>query len=184
MDDVVIQMTERWVQRFVVDLNLCPFARREIEGGRVRYAVTEARSEAELLAALDSEMQTLDAQPEIATTLLIHSWVLTDFFSFNQFLDEVDRLLISTRREGIYQVASFHPQYQYAHTQVDDPENFANRSPYAMLHILREADVSAAVAAHPDTSAIPATNLTTLNALGAAKLEQMWQAVRDDSSND
>jgi hypothetical protein len=179
-EDKVIAATRCWVERFVVDLNLCPFARRELEQGGLRFSVTSAADEAQLLQALQHEIDLLLADSAIETTLLIHPAALPDFYDYNQFLGECERLLHALDLEGVLQVASFHPQYQFAGTAADAAENYSNRSPYPMLHVLREESVARAVAAHPDVDGIPARNIATLNTRGAAQLLAMRQACCDD----
>jgi len=136
--EAIAFVMRRWVEDLVVGLNLCPFAGRELVRNRVRFVVTEATTEEQLLAALETELALLNNDPAVETTLLIHPDVLQDFFDYNQFLDTADQLLVHTELEGVYQVASFHPDYQFAGTAAYDAENFTNRSPYPMLHILRE----------------------------------------------
>ena len=165
-----------WVENVVVGLNLCPFARRELQQGRVRFALCTARNEEALLQALATELELLDANPGIETTLLIHPRVLQDFPAYNQFLDSADQLLAEMQMEGVYQVASFHPDYQFAGTAVDDPENYTNRSPYPLLHLLREDSLERAIAAHPDVAAIPTRNIALMNALGVGKLRTLLAA--------
>ncbi len=165
-----IAAVQAWVRQVVIDLQICPFASREVDAGRVRYCVSEARTPEDLLHNLADEMHWLDHHPETATTLLIHPQALKNFAAYNQFLDLADALLESLDRDGVYQVASFHPGYQFAGTAVDDAENFTNRSPYPMLHLLREEDVAAAVAAHPDPEGIPDRNIARLQEIGAEEL--------------
>jgi len=178
-DATVIRQTVDWIQRFVVDLNLCPFARRELETGRVRFAVSRDRDAAALVTTLRRECHTLLADERIETTFLIHPDALRDFLAYNDCLDEVDRLLRSEGLEGVLQVASFHPGYQFAGTSVDDAENFSNRSPWPMLHLLREASVTEAVARHPDAEGIPDRNIETLRRIGSATLLAHWYACRN-----
>jgi len=171
----VIAATRRWIERFVVGFNLCPFARRELEEGRVRFAVTRARDALQLLQALQDELELLGADGDLETTLLIHPEVLSGFSDYNQFLDDCERLLRALDLEGVFQIASFHPDYQFAGTDPGDAENFSNRSPYPMLHILREASVERAVAGYADIEAVPARNIATLGKLGPERLRALWQ---------
>lgn len=169
------EAVRRWLASFVVGLSLCPFAARELENHRVRFAVSTAETEDHLLSDLDAELTLLNSTPSIETTLLIHPQVLQAFADFNQFLDLVDRLLDVSGYEGIFQVASFHPHYQFAGTAEDDAENYSNRSPYPILHILREESVARAIASHPCTDDIPATNIARLNALGRDRLTALLE---------
>ncbi len=176
VDSEVIAVVRRWVETVVVGLTLCPFARRELETGRVRFSVTDARSQDALLAALQQELKTLIGNPRIETTILIHPQVLTDFLAYNQFLDVADALLEAMDLVGTVQIASFHPAYQFAGCAADDAENYSNRSPYPMLHLLREDSVALAVDGHPDIDSIPAVNQARLRALGRDELQALLDA--------
>lgn len=160
--------TRRWLQRAVIGLNLCPFAKAVTAKDQVRFVATDAASEPELLAALGAELALLrDTPPAIVdTTLLIHPQVLTDFYDYNDFLDAADALVAEMDLEGVLQIASFHPQYRFAGSGENDVENCSNRSPYPILHLLREDSVSRAVAAYPDADAIIERNMRTLRRLG------------------
>jgi hypothetical protein len=161
--------TQAWVDRVVVGLNLCPFAKAVQARNQVRYVVSEATAVDALLSELLEEMGRLVAtDPEVLdTTLLIHPRVLNDFLDFNEFLGAADEALDQLGLEGVLQVASFHPQFQFAGTDVDDVTNATNRSPYPTLHLLREDSVDRAVAAFPEAGAIYEKNIRTLAALGA-----------------
>jgi hypothetical protein len=161
-----------WVEDFVVAEQLCPFARQPLASGKIRFAVSAAESEAALIAALAEELQRLLQTAEIETTLLIHPCVLNDFPTYNQFLDDVDELLRRLDLEGVVQVASFHPDYQFAGTNADDAENYSNRSPYPLLHLLREESIEVAVEAHPDIDAVPERNIQHLSQIGADELQR------------
>ncbi len=156
-------------------MNLCPFARREVVRGSVRYAVTDVAKTTTLLAEVQQELERLLAEPEIETTLLIHPNALSDFFDYNDFLGVCEALIADMALEGVIQIASFHPAYQFAGTEPGDAENFTNRSPYPMLHLLREDSISRAVDSHPDIDAVPERNIALLNRTGAVELERIWQ---------
>jgi len=175
-NDKVIAPVRRWLDSVVVDLNLCPFARRELVKNRVRFVVTEADTEEQLLVALETELDLLRNDPSIETTLLIHPNVLEDFYDYNQFLSFSDGMLVQMKLEGVYQVASFHPDYRFSGTEPDDVENFTNRSPYPMLHIIREESLERAIADYPDVEQIPTRNIKLMNDLGRRKLETLLQA--------
>ena len=166
----IIAQTERWLNIAVIGLNLCPFAKAEQVHGRIRYCTSEATSTAQLLLNLEQEIYHLRRQDpqKTETTLLIHPHVLADFLDYNDFLDETDALLARVDPDGEFQIASFHPQYQFGGTAPDAIENYTNRSPYPMLHLLREASVARAVASFPDAAQIYERNIATLNALGHA----------------
>jgi uncharacterized protein len=163
----------------VVGLDLCPFAKRELLHDRVRFAVTDATSDDQLTTALTDELALLQRDPSIETTLLIHPWVLEDFSAYNQFLDLADELLGQLNLEGVYQVASFHPQYQFAGTAPDDAENHTNRSPYPLLHLIREDSLERAIEAFPGVEDIPARNIRLMNEMGKEKLRALVQACFD-----
>jgi uncharacterized protein len=161
----------------VIGLNLCPFAESPYRGGRVRFHVSEQRSAAGLLEELRLELTKLaSADPkECETTLLIHPWVLADFVEYNDFLEVCDAAVAELDLEGELQVASFHPHYQFAGSKPSDIENYTNRSPFPMLHILREASVERAVAAVGDAEEIYRRNIRTLRALGHAGWQRLWR---------
>jgi hypothetical protein len=169
-DDDQIQAVRRWVESVVIANNLCPFAKREIDADRVRFVVTKAPTQAKLLESLTSELELLGRTPSIETTLVIHPDVLTDFHDYNQFLDTADHLLVELQLEGEFQIASFHPDYQFADTEKDDAENFTNRSPFPVLHLLREASLENAIAHTADIDQIPVRNVAKMNQLGVEAL--------------
>ena len=164
----VIAATQLWLEKAVIGLNLCPFAKAVHVKKQIRYVVSEATTADALLEELMAELRKLQDTPpeEIDTTLLIHPHVLTDFLDFNDFLDTVDIAVAEPEFGDEFQVASLHPQYQFAGTAVDDIENYSNRSPYPTLHLLRESSVDRAVDAFPDADRIPDTNIETLEKLG------------------
>lgn len=176
--DQVIAATRKWLERAVIGLQLCPFAAGPHLTDRVRYCVSAQRSGAGLLEELSVELHALqDADPlKCETTLLIHPQVLTDFREYNDFLDACDAAVAEQGFEGELQVASFHPRYQFAGSSVQDIENYTNRSPYPMLHLLREASVTRAVANFPHIERIGATNKETLRRLGHEGWRQLWIA--------
>jgi len=169
----IIEATRRWLSDVVIGLNLCPFARRELVNERIRFVVTEAVSDEALLRALQAELTHLNQHPETETTLLIHPGALQDFLEYNEFLAVADGLLADMELEGVYQVASFHPDYQFGGTATDDAENYTNRSPYPMLHLLREHSLERAIAGYPDTESIPDQNIALMNRLGAKHMRRM-----------
>ena len=165
-----VASTRRWLERAVIGLTLCPFAKAVYVKRQVRFAVTAAASREELLAELRHELEILArADPgAIATTLLIHPRAMTDFIEFSFFLREIDAVLVDLELDGILQVASFHPRYEFAGIASDDVANCTNRSPHPTLHLLREADIDRAVAAFPDAATIYERNIETLRRLGHA----------------
>jgi hypothetical protein len=177
-DDLFIVETRAWVERVVIGLKLCPFAPAPALKGLIRYATSEAETREALLEDLATELQHLVASPpeEVETTLLVHPQVLQDFHGFNDFLEIADEALRMWGLEGEIQIASFHPQYQFAGTDPDDIGNATNRSPYPMLHLLREQSIARAVDAFGDTRSISAANLETLEKLGPAGLAALRRA--------
>jgi hypothetical protein len=171
-----IAPVRKWVESLVVGMNLCPFAKRELVNDRVRFTVTEASSEEALLTSLQAELALLVGNPAIETTLLIHPEILQDFHAYNQFLNYVDELLVQMQLEGVIQVASFHPDYQFGGTEPDDAENYTNRSPYPLLHLLRETSIERAASEHPDVSQIPVRNIELMNSTGKDKLQVLIDA--------
>lgn len=171
----VIDDMRLWLERAVIGLNLCPFAKAVHVKGQVHYAVSGARSPGALLEHLDRELTELVAREpaERDTTLLIAPQALPDFLDFNDFLGRVERLVARRGLEGAIQVASFHPRYQFADTEADDITNFTNRAPYPTLHLLRESSIDRAVQAFPQAEAIFEANMETMRRLGPAG----WQAL-------
>ncbi len=175
INETIIADTQDWLDKAVIGLNLCPFAKAVHVKKQVRYAVSSATTEEALLAELMTELRYLqNTDPELVdTTLLIHPYVLTDFLDYNDFLDTVDIATAEPEFNDAFQVASLHPQYQFAGTEVDDIENYTNRAPYPTLHLLREDSVDRAVAAFPNADRIPDVNIETLKKLG----HEGWEAL-------
>jgi hypothetical protein len=166
--DAIIAATRHWLDKAVIGLNLCPFAKAVQAKGQIRYVVSDATEAEALLADLVHELKALQAADpqQVDTTLLIHPGVLNNFLDYNDFLAIADAAVAELGLEGEIQVASFHPDYQFDGTAPDDIENFSNRSPYPTLHLLREASVDAAVQAFPDAANIYEHNIETLRQLG------------------
>lgn len=173
--EAVVAATQRWVERAVIGLNLCPFAKGVQTKGQVHYAVSQADDPQALLADLKQALLDLQAcvPDQRDTTFLIAPLALPDFLDFNDFLDRADRLLRKMRLDGIFQIASFHPQFRFADAAPDDISHFTNRAPYPILHLLREQSIDRAVAAFPDAALIYEHNMQTLRALGHAG----WKAL-------
>lgn len=179
-DEAIILAVRKWVETFVVGMNLCPFAKRELVKGRVRFVTTAASTQEELLTVLHAELEVLNADPSVETTLLIHPDVLQDFYDYNDFLSFADSLLVDMALEGTYQIASFHPDYQFGGTHPDDAENYTNRAPYPVLHLLREESLERVIADYPDVDDIPERNIELMNKLGAAKLQALLQSCSEE----
>ncbi|CUA98836.1 DUF1415 domain-containing protein [Thiomonas bhubaneswarensis] len=167
-EDAVVAQTRAWVDRLVIGLNLCPFARAPQVKGRIRYVHSTAATPEDLLHALGDELRLLAgiAPEEVETTLLIHPKTLTHFAHYNAFLDEAEALLVRLELLGTLQIASFHPHYRFSGTRPDDVTNATNRSPFPMLHLIRESSIDRAVAAFADTASIYRTNQATMRRLG------------------
>jgi uncharacterized protein len=170
-----IELTKNWLERAVIGLNLCPFAKAVHAKGQIRWVLSEAHSPEALLQELVAELQLLaHTDPEaIDTTMLVHPQVLHDFLDFNDFLDVADAALEDLQLDGVLQIASFHPQFQFADSAPDDMGNFSNRAPFPTLHLLREESVEKAVLAFPEAEAIFERNIQTLEDLGLSGWQQL-----------
>ena len=175
-NEAVIAATQLWLERAVIGLNLCPFAKSVHVKQQIRYVVSTATTSEDLLAELIRELELLaEANPsKIEMTLFVHPYVLTDFLDYNDFLDVVDETLEELELDGILQVATMHPQYQFADTEPDDITNYTNRSPYPTLHLLREASIEQAVAGYPDAEKIFDRNIETMRRIG----HEGWDALQ------
>jgi len=173
--DRVIAATRNWVEKAVIGLRLCPFAASPYLRGLVRYRVSEQQSPEGLAEELAQELLYLAAADPLLceTSLLIHPYVLGDFLEYNQFLDQADAAVAALGLRGELQIASFHPAYQFAGSGPDDVENYSNRSPYPMLHLLREPSVERAAAAFPEVNEIGNRNMATLRELGAVGFRKL-----------
>jgi hypothetical protein len=179
MSNEIINATRRWLERAVIGLNLCPFAKSVHVKGQIRYVVSAAKSEDALLDDLERELRLLDESSpvDVDTTLLITPEVLTDFGDFANFLDFVEVVVRTQGYSGTLQVASFHPDYVFADTEADDVANYTNRAPYPTLHLLREASLARATAAFPDAADIYERNIETLRRIGL----EGWRALEVDA---
>ena len=173
-----VAATQAWLEKAVIGLNLCPFAKAVHVHRRIRYFVSAAAATRRLLEDLMSELRVLAAAnpDQCETTLLIHPHVLSDFADYNDFLARADDAVAELGLEGVIQIASFHPGYRFADAGPDDIENYTNRSPYPMLHLLRESSVEHAVTTYPDTATIYQKNIQTLRRLGHDGWRRLWQA--------
>jgi uncharacterized protein len=180
-DQSVIALTRRWIEKAVIGLNLCPFAKPIFANDLIRYCVSAAQSTQALRGELMDELNTLRAADprEVETTLLIHPRVLGEFAEYNAFLDEADAAVAELGLTGTLQVASFHPRYQFSGTDPDDIENYTNRSPYPMLHLLRESSIERAVAAISDPAEIYERNIETMRRLSHAGWRRLWPGEGD-----
>lgn len=183
--ETVVAETRAWVDRAVIGLNLCPFAKAVQVKNQIRYVVSDATGAEALLDALREELRLLAgaAPAQVETTLLIHPCVLTSFGDFNDFLSVADAALEALGYAGVLQVASFHPQYRFAGTVADDVTNATNRSPYPTLHLLREESIDRAVAAFPEAESIYGRNIVTLEALGPEGWAALQAQCRKDAED-
>ncbi len=170
---LIVDRTRSWVESFVIGLGLCPFAHHELMRDRVRFHVCEARSALDLIPVLEAELERISTDGDIGTTLLIHPRALTAFDAYLDFLEIADQMVTGMGLEGIIQIASFHPDYQFEGTTADDVSNMTNRSPYPMLHLIREADITRAVENHPDIEGIPAANIARLRVMGREAIKTL-----------
>lgn len=174
-DTIIIERTRRWLSSTVIGLNLCPFAKRVFDAELIRYVVTEAADEENLLQAFSSELTSLANTPitSVETTLLIHPQALVSFDSYLDFLVVAEQRIRQLGLRGIIQLASFHPAYQFAGTEPDAVENYTNRSPYPMLHLLREESISKVANDPRNLLAIPERNQQTMRSLGERIVRQL-----------
>jgi hypothetical protein len=179
-DDAIVDSVRAWLETLVIGLNLCPFAKAIYVKKQIRYVVSHAETSRTLMLDLERELQLLaDSNPlEIESTLLIHPFALKEFQDFNNFLPLGDCALDALKLNGIIQLASFHPDYQFHDTERDDVSNFSNRSPYPILHLLREDSVAKAVDSLANPDEIFERNIETLNARGLAAVESMLASTK------
>ncbi|MHB9117099.1 MAG: DUF1415 domain-containing protein [Burkholderiales bacterium] len=180
-EETIVARTRCWIERVVIEFNLCPFARKPYESGLVRYVVSPADRAEALLTELMRELEFLRATDagEVETTVLIHPYVLADFFDYNDFLGMVDDMLYQEGYEGEFQVASLHPDYQFAGVPADAAENYSNRSPYPVLHLLREDGLAQAIAGYARPDKIPERNIRMLEKMGAERMRELLRACRE-----
>jgi len=176
-----IPATQKWVEQVVIGLTLCPFAKSPFVLGRIRYEVFEGDDKSAFLACIAAEMLLLRDTPVAVceTSLLIHPHILTSFYDYNDFQEEIEAILHDKGLEGEIQVATFHPKYRFAGTGLKAAENFTNRSPYPMLHFLREESIAKAVETYPNIHDIPAKNIATMNAIGFEQAKATLKATRE-----
>lgn len=178
MSTEVEAKTRKWLENMVIGLNLCPFAKSVYIKNQVRIVVYQG-SQDELLGCVDEELLYLQKTPESETdtTLIVIPNLLQDYYDFNDFLIYTDALLEERKLEGEIQIADFHPEYQFAGTQKDDVENYTNRSPYPILHLLRESSIDRAVEQFPDAAEIFERNITKMQSLGKEKLKALMSVI-------
>jgi hypothetical protein len=170
-----IQHSQKWLEDVIVAHNFCPFAKRELIKNSIRFDVVEHQDIEPCLEALIAACETMDEDAEVETTLLILPNGFTDFESYLDLLDVSERILEARRYEGVYQLASFHPNYCFDEADSDDPANYTNRSPYPMLHLLREASIEASLKNIEDPEAIPLNNIERARSIGLEALEKQLE---------
>jgi uncharacterized protein len=171
-----ITATQTWLSSIIIAHNICPFARREQERGSIRFSVDQHTDMEDCLLNLMQECERLDSDTDIETTLLIYANTFQTFDDYLDFLALAEELLIDQGYEGIYQLASFHPEYCFDGASLDDPANYTNRSPYPMLHLLRETSIERAVNSYPDVENIPQRNIVLTRQLGLDKVKTLLAA--------
>lgn len=179
--DTGIAQTQRWVDEVVLRNNFCPFAHKPARDGTIRYVSSQAKDEQSLADDIISELMFLKEADKAVTetTMIVAPFVLAAFSDYNQFLDVVDTIIDELELDGFFQVASFHPQYQFADLGPDDVRNYTNRSPYPMFHIIREESVALVRATYPGVAEIPTQNMACLEKLGLAQAESTLAACRN-----
>ena len=186
--EVVINQTRFWVKTVIIESNFCPFAKRELERKRIRFSVSEQTQIEYILEELINECIYLDGNEDVETTLLVLPLALADFEQYLDMLDLAEQLLIDQGYEGTYQLASFHPQYRFAQSDSDDAANYTNRSPYPMLHLLREASLERALSNYPDPENIPMRNIEHARKSGLdvmkSRLEECYKALDNVQGED
>lgn len=179
-DQAIINSTQAWLNSFIIAFNICPFAHREQQRNSIRYQVAQTARFETALEILMQECDFLDTHPETETTLLILPTGFNDFDEYLDMLAMAEQLMIDQGYEGVYQLASFHPDYCFEAVDItnnaEDPANYTNRSPYPMLHLIREASIERAVEKHPNPDNIPADNIKLTRELGLKKLQTLLAA--------
>ncbi|MDD5274552.1 MAG: DUF1415 domain-containing protein [Methylovulum sp.] len=175
-DQHIIDATQAWLKSFIIEYAICPFAKREMEQGTIAFRVNHDSEVADCLLDLMLECDRLDTDPEIATTLLIYTDAFPSFDGYLDFLEFAEALMVDRGYEGVYQLASFHPDYCFEGELPDDPANYTNRSPYPMVHLLRESSIEQAVASYPQPEEIPQRNIELTRRLGLAKMQALLAA--------
>lgn len=186
MNDIksITQQTKNWLRDIIIKLNFCPFANREFLNNSIRYSVSEASDLESALHALADEFNFLDNNKETETTLLIFSQSFSEFDDFLELIDYANQLLDDLGCESVYQLAHFHPDYCFDGTEASDASNYTNRSPYPILHLLREKSLQIAIQSHTDTSSIPDTNIILARQLGADKMQQLLDQCKNIQSEE
>jgi len=172
-DEEVVASVKSWIDKVIVGLNFCPFAKKEMERNTVRYAISPATQVNDALSHLLDELALLDQQQDMQTTLLVFPLGFADFERYLDMLELANSLLAQGGYGGIYQLASFHPDYCFEGEEQNDPANYTNRSPFPILHILRESSIEAVLKRYPEPESIPENNITKARELGSSFLQAL-----------
>ena len=175
-DQQLIDTTQNWLKTIIIEYSICPFAKRELERRSIRFVASHDTDIENCLSNLMLECDRLNSDAGIETTLIIYDQAFICFDDYLDFVELAEELLLVEDYEGVYQLASFHPDYCFEGAKQDDPANYTNRSPYPMLHLLREASLEKAIDAYPDPEAIPERNIKLLRELGLAKVKSLLAA--------
>lgn len=167
----IINSVKYWIEKTIIGFNFCPFAKREFDNDKIHYEVVDDGNVAEQLHALVNEFQRLNNNESVETTIIIYLIGLESFFDYLDFLEVANQLLADEGYEGVYQLASFHPDYCFSDVKQDDPSNYTNRSPYPVIHIIREASLERVLAKYPNPELIPLKNIELARLKGEAFLE-------------
>lgn len=178
-NEKIIQQTRTWINQVVIGCNFCPFAAKEMKNDTIHYSVVNSESTEDCLTAFMEECKRLDNSPEIETTLLIYPLAFADFEEYLDLVDMAEQLILDQDYEGIYQVASFHPHYLFAGSTEKDASNYTNRSPYPMLHLLREASIEKVLEKYPDPESIPERNIRFAEEKGVEWMRALLQTSRE-----
>jgi hypothetical protein len=176
-EEHIISQTKHWLRSFIIKLNICPFAKHVVEKNTLKIAVSNVKTIEKGLEDLVMELMFLDQNAGVETTLLIFPTLCRDFFDYLDFVDMAEIVLHDQGYEGVYQLATFHPDYCFADTDFNDVSNYTNRSPYPMLHLLREDSVEKAIAHYGDTETIPKNNIATMHKLGLEQIKKLLAAL-------
>ncbi len=184
LDQHIVKLTEDWIRSFIIPLNICPFAKREFDKGSIKIDVINAPTIQEALEEIFIALVFLDKTPEVETSLLVFPSLFKDFLDYLDFVDYAESLLDEEEYEGVYQLATFHPDYCFADTAPNDVTNYTNRSPYPMLHLLREKSVEKAIKHYGDTTKIPEDNMNTMRKLGLENIKKRLAALKPNEPGD
>lgn len=181
-DDEIVAAVKSWIDKVIIGLNFCPFAKKEIERNTVRYAIFPATQVNDALGHLLEELAILDQQQAVQTTLLVFPLGFANFDDYLDMLELANSLISQGGYGGIYQLASFHPDYCFDGEDPNDPANYTNRSPYPIMHILRESSIEAVLKRYPDPESIPENNIAKARELGSDFLQALLKSPAPTSS--